>query len=147
MQFDWRRLRFVPIVVLGFLAVVTVDYAIRGPKAKQRQGTIERALRSIPDPESSSLTNATSGFKTSSGYATRVLQTDLAPSEIKSYYRAKLEEQGWFYYQENLILSSRRQVFCKGTGEATVLAIPESVIKKPYEYSLTMSWNNTEGCN
>lgn len=77
----------------------------------------------------------------------RIFQTDLATNEIESYYRMRLEQNGWFFYRENVILSRRRQIFCNGNNEATVLVTPENVIEKPYEYSLTISWNSTEGCN
>jgi hypothetical protein len=147
MQLDWRRLKFSPVIVLAFLVVVVADYAIRGPRAKQRKARIEQELRSIPDPASSKLIDAGSAYKTSGGYAMRIFQTDLATNEIESYYRMRLEQNGWFFYRENVILSRRRQIFCNGNNEATVLVTPENVIEKPYEYSLTISWNSTEGCN
>ena len=123
-----------------------VDYAIRGPQAKQKQITIEKELRSIPDPHLSSMTNSVSGFKTSGGYANRFLQTDLTPEEVESYYREKLEEQQWVYMKEEEILSKRRVIFCRGKDETATLVLPEKAIQKSYEYSLTISWDETPGC-
>jgi hypothetical protein len=71
--FEWKRLRFVPVVVLGVFAVMLCDYAIRGPNARRRQAAVENALRAIPDPTFSTAINSSSGFKTSGGYAERSL--------------------------------------------------------------------------
>lgn len=146
MRQDWKRLRFAPVVLLGVFAFVIADYIFRGPKAKEKQSNIESELRSILDPPSSSLIYSRSGFKTSGGYTKRILRTNLALDELDSYYRSKLEEQKWFYLKEEVILSNRRAIFCNGTGEAAVLAMPEKAGEIPYEYSLTITWDNTEGC-
>src|SRR6266852_734821 len=113
-----------------------VDYAIRGPKAKRKQITIEKQLELISDPKSSSVTNLSSGFKTSGGYVKRIDQTDLAPEEVESYYRKRLEERDWFYVKEEVILSNRRVIFCRGNDEAAILVLPGRAIQKSYEYSL-----------
>jgi hypothetical protein len=143
---DWKRLRFAPVIILGVLTFMVADYAIRGPRAREKQSHIERELQLISDPQSSRMTGVRSGFKTSGGYVTRILQTDVPPIEVESHYRKKLEEQEWFSLKEEEILSTRRAIFCNGKDEAAVLALPEKVVPGTYEYSLTMTWNNTEGC-
>ena len=147
MQTDWRRLRFAPFVLLGILAIYAADYAVRGPGAKQRQAAIERQLRLIADPRASVATAGTSGFKTSGGYANRFCKTSLDPVEINFHYRQQLEGHGWFYYQEKVVQSHRREIYCNGSRQAAVLVLPQGEPKSPYEYSLTMSWNGTEGCS
>jgi hypothetical protein len=100
MPLDSHRLRFLLVAILAFPVVVAADYAIRGPKAKKRQARIEQDLRSILHPGSSNLIKAGSGFKTSGGHATKILQTDLAANEIESYYRARLENNGSFFIRK-----------------------------------------------
>lgn len=146
-QNQWKRVKQIPIFMLGVLLLWGIDFAIRGPNAKRRQSAIENDLRVIPDPGSSHIINSTSGFKTSGGWTNRILRTDLAPDDVAAYYRDKLEEQHWYYMRDKTILSKRRFIFCGGNDDAAVLVVPETVSSGSYEYSLTITWGNTEGCS
>ena len=143
---DWKRLRYVPVVFLGVLGFMLVDYAIRGHKAEQKQVTIERRFGMISDPAASSVIRSGHGFKTGDGYVTRILRTNLAQDKVEAYYREELEKGEWFYFKEEVILSHRRVLFCNGDDESIVVALPEASVPKTYEYSLTLSWYLSHGC-
>jgi len=131
--------------VLLFWASLAVYYVLNLPKAKQRQNTIDKELRLIPDPKSSSTINFDSGFKSSNGYVNRIVLTELEPNQVEAYYRDKLEEQGWFFRKKEVRLSRTRVIFC-GNDETAVLDLPEVVTDKRYRYSLQIIWGIDYGC-
>lgn len=143
---NWKRLRYVPVVFLGVVGFMLVDYAIRGSKANRKQITIEKQFGKISDPEASRVTSAGHGFKTNGGYVSRIVRTNLAQDEVEAYYRDELEKGDWFYFKEEVILSNKRVLFCNSHDESIVVALPQSSIPKTYEYSLTLSWDLSHGC-
>jgi hypothetical protein len=90
-----------------------------------------------------------SANKARSGFAARFVVTKLPTSDIATFYQEKLEENDWYYRKEEVVLSNRRVIFCgdDADDEAAVLVLPEKPVEKLYEYSLEISWNNSEGCH
>jgi hypothetical protein len=83
-------------VALGVMCLFfLLDMAIRGPNAKEHQASIVEALRAIPDVSDASVIRSSSGGKTGFGVAERRLVSGLPVSEVRSFYKNKLEQQGW----------------------------------------------------
>jgi hypothetical protein len=147
MKLDWKRLRYAPLVAIGFLVFVLVEYAVRGPQAKREQAALENSLRSISDPSSSKVLDFTSGFKTSGGYATRILVTRVSREEIGRHYRQELQQHGLYYLRTDSILGKNRMIFCADLNkQVTILELPESVAGGLYQYRLTSNWGIDYGC-
>jgi len=140
-RFEWKRLRLIPVVFVSVFVFAVIDYAIRGPQARHKQIEIEEKLSSIPDLKSAKVVNSSSGFKTGGGYARRILEADVLPDQIDSYYRQQLEQRGWFFLKKEVRLSKARVIFCSKKGDqVAMIELPESVRTTPYKYTLALNW-------
>jgi hypothetical protein len=119
-----------------------------GPKAKQRQIALEKELRQVADPKSSSVGTFSSSYKSSNGSVEKSVWTDLQPDEVESFYRETLGQNGWYFTKKESRLSTTRAIFCRdsGTGDTAVLELSDRPGPKSYRYSLRFVWGINYGC-
>jgi hypothetical protein len=127
------------IVFAIILSAAFIDYAIRGPRAKERRDELARTLGAIADPSDSSTIRSWSGYKTSHASATRGLISSLPPKEVRSFYVSQLEAQGWIVKCERVIRKRDRTVFTRDE-ETFVLDLPDLDSPTTGEYYLEASW-------
>jgi hypothetical protein len=117
-----------------------LNVAIRGPKANEHQASIVEALRAIPDVSDASVTRSSSSGKTGFGVAERKLVSGLPVSEVRSFYKNKLEQQGWTPGCERFIGDRDRIVFVRN-ADAAILDLPKAADSQiTGEYSLQLWW-------
>jgi hypothetical protein len=85
------------------------------------------------------------GFKSSNGYVSRVISTELEPEQVETYYRQLLEERDWYFMKKENRVSKNRIIFCFN-GDTAILEVPESGTERGYTYSLMISWGIDYGC-
>ena len=141
-----QRLKISLLLFAAILVAFVVDSLIRGARAKRRQDFIIRELASIPDPPKANLIRSVSGFKTSNGYAKRMLRSSVPTDDIRQFYAEKFDQQGWASYGSSVRLSKQRAYFCRDDDTA-IEELPESTLGESFEYFVEISWGISYGCD
>lgn len=144
-RMDWKRLRLLPLIFLGFFATVAIDFGIRGKEAKENQVRMSRRFQLISNPPEAHLVTSNEGFKTTLGFSTRVLETELPEKNIKAYYERELEGPNWVFMKEDPTWQGTRLVFCNDEEDTLAIELPGEAGRK-YRYTITMSWNKSREC-
>jgi len=146
---DRKRVSVGAVVVLCLFSAMVLDNIIRGPKAKQRVNALDRELRLIADPKSSNTISFGSFYKTSNGYAIRIVRTDLGPDEVEAYYEETLQQQGWYFIKKESFPPKARSIFCRDGDfeETAILELPNDTAATNYQYSLKIGWGIDYGCD
>jgi hypothetical protein len=87
-----RQLRTSLLVIGVLVAAYVADSLIRGPKAKQKQDSITNELNFIHNPAKASPVRSIAGFKTSNGYAKRILVSSVPAVDIRRFYTDQFEQ-------------------------------------------------------
>jgi hypothetical protein len=101
-----RRRNISWVLLLIFLLVCAIDYALYWARSSAVQRQIELTLNSYPLPKDSTQFDFGSGHQPHHGWATRALLSSRSPQALCDFYLTKLTADGWHLENEDCIPSS-----------------------------------------